>query len=311
LLWRVFAATLVVLSAVTLQACKTGGSATGSCGSGEIGTAPNCHPAPPVPAPPGKSWHVVFSEEFKGSDFDHTRLTPCFDWNYGYCTSSFNDGKETYRPEQVRVSGGTAKLVAEPLVPPLPDDACHDGLCTYKSGLLSTARPNVEGSNYLFPFTYGYIEAKVKFPATPGLFSAFWLLPADPTTHYRSEIDIAEILGGHPSKVHMTYAYHDRNDSYAVSSPTSPNNGVCPTRDYSQDWVRLGVDWQPDHIAWYINGVECGKFTDPSAIESGPMQLILNLTVDNSWERNVGSVLENQSIVGELEVDYIRIYQLR
>lgn len=312
LLRNALAVALVALLPTTMvSACHTDNSDESSCAIGEIGSAPNCYPEPPTPAPPGKSWYVVFSEDFDGGDFDHAKLTPCFDWNYGTCTSSFNDGKETYRPEQVRVSDGIAKLVAEPLVPPLADDACYQGQCTYKSGLLSTARPNVNGGKYLFPFTYGYVEAKVKFPATPGFFSAFWMLPTDPTTHYQSEIDIAEILGGYPSKVHMTYAYDDRNRSFAVSDPAQPDNGACPIRDYSQDWVRLGVDWQPDHIAWYINGVQCGKFTDPSAIERGPMQLIMNLTVDNNWERNVGSVLEDRSIVGELEVDYIRIYQLK
>jgi len=48
------------------------------------------------------------------------------------------------------------------------------------------------------------------------------------------------------------------------------NNGACTVRDYSQDWVRFGVDWQPDHIAWYIDGVKRGEFTDATKIENGP-----------------------------------------
>jgi beta-glucanase (GH16 family) len=148
----------------------------------------------------------------------------------------------------------------------------------------------------------------MKYPAVPGFFTALWMLPTDPTYEYRSEIDIVEILGGDPRSVFMTYAYNDRTELHKVNKEP-PDNGACPVRDYSRDWVRFGLDWQPDHIAWYIDGVKCGEFTDAARIENGPMQLILDLMVDTGWERDVGSVLANQSLVGQLEVDYIRVYQ--
>src|SRR5688572_615352 len=67
---------------------------TGSCPAGQIGAPPNCFPAPPAPVGAGKHWEVVYSEEFNGTSLDTTKLTPCFDWNYGACTASFNQGKE-------------------------------------------------------------------------------------------------------------------------------------------------------------------------------------------------------------------------
>ena len=51
----------------------------------------------------GKQWRVAYSEEFNGTALDTTKLTPCFDWNYGACTASFNTGKEHYLPSQVQV----------------------------------------------------------------------------------------------------------------------------------------------------------------------------------------------------------------
>ena len=300
---------LALILIVFVQAC--GGAsdpATKACAEHEVSLGSQCFPAPPAPPAPGKTWHLTFSEEFDGDDYDHAKLSPCFDWNHGSCTSTFNEGKETYLPEQVRVSGGTAKLIAEPLSPPQPDDSCYQGTCTYKSGLLSTARPNVDDAPYPFPFTYGYVESRLKFPAIPGFFTAFWMLPTDPTFKYRSEIDIVEILGGEPASVFMTYAYNDRNELYKVNRGAQ-DNGACAVRDYSRDWVRFGVDWQPDHIAWYIDGLKCGEFTDAARIENGPMQLILDLMVDTNWERNLNSVLRNQAVASQLEVDYIRVYQ--
>ncbi len=280
----------------------------GACGTGGGLDEVSVTQAPKTPPAAGTDWTLVFAEEFDGTDYDQSKLSPCFDWNHGDCTSSFNKGRETYRPEQVRVGGGTAQLVAEPLDPPKSDDACFQGLCTYKAGLLSTARPNATDGRYLFPFTYGYVESRMKFPAEPGFFTAFWLVPTDPTYQYRSEIDVVEILGGSPETVYMTYWYDGRSRSHKVNGRW-PDNGECAAKDYSRDWVKFGVDWQPTHIAWYIDGIKCGEFSDASQVEDGPMQLIVTMMIDNEWERNEGSVLSSPRLVDQLEIDYIRVYQ--
>jgi hypothetical protein len=268
-----------------------------------------CPAAPPLAAPAGKRWKLSFSEEFSGSTYDHSKLTPCFDWNTGDCTSTFNNGREHYQPSQVVVSNGTAKLIAAPLAPPFMSSACQGGACTYKAGLLSTARAKaVDGGRYLYSFTYGYVESRFKFPATQGFFTAFWMLPTDPTYTYRSEIDILELLGDDPSTMFMTYHYAGRDQSYPVNQGKF-NNGACPVKNYATQFVRMGVDWQPDHIAWYIDGKKCAQFTDKAQIENGPMQLILHMMVDNDWQRRWNVGLKDPTLVRQLEVDYIRVYQ--
>ncbi|NUT34667.1 MAG: family 16 glycosylhydrolase [Hamadaea sp.] len=272
------------------------------------GTA-GCPAGPPVAAAAGKRWRLSFSEEFTGTDYDHGKLTPCFDWNTGDCTSTFNQGREHYQPSQVVVSGGIAKLIAAPLSPARADSACQNGQCTYKAGLLSTARPNAaNGSGYLYKFTYGYVEARIKFPATRGFFTAFWMLPAEPSYSYRSEIDILEMLGNDPKTMFMTYHHSGRDQSYAVNKGQY-NNGACAVKDYSTSFVRMGLDWQPGHIAWYIDGKKCGQFSDASKIENGPMQIILHMMVDNNWQRRWNVGLTDPTLTRSLSVDYLRVYQ--
>jgi hypothetical protein len=263
-----------------------------------------------VVAASGKTWKLTFNEEFSGSDYNHSKLTPCFDWNSGDCTSSFNDGREHYLPSQVKVSNGTAKLIAAPLSPAYPTTACQTGKCTYKAGLLSTARPNAgNGSNYLYKFTYGYVESRLKFPATQGFFTAFWMLPADPSYAYKFETDILELLGDDPTTMYMTYHYNNRDTSHAVNSGKG-HNGACATKDYSKNFVRMGLDWQPDHIAWYIDGKKCGQFNGSAGqISNVPMQLILHMMVDNTWQRQWNVGLKDPTLTRQLEVDYIRVYQ--
>jgi beta-glucanase (GH16 family) len=268
-----------------------------------------CPIAPPIAAASGKRWTVSFDEEFSGSALDKSKLTPCFDWNSGDCTSTFNNGREHYQPSQVVVSNGTAKLIAAPLSPAYSSSACQNGSCTYKAGLLSTARPTSSASNYLFSFKYGYVESRFKFPATQGFFTAFWMLPADPSYDYQYEIDILEMLGDDPTTMFMTYHYAGRNTSYPVNAGKF-KNGKCATKDYSKDFVRMGMDWEPDHIAWYIDGVECGRFTGTAdQIANSPMQLILHMMVDNDWQRQWNVGLQDPTLSRQLEVDYIRVYQ--
>jgi hypothetical protein len=71
------------------------------------------------------------------------------------------------------------------------------------------------------------------------------------------------------------YHYNNRSSSYRVNTGAG-NNGACQVRNYSTDWVRFGLDWQPTYVAWYIDGVKCGQFNgNTTTIESGPMQPIL------------------------------------
>jgi glycosyl hydrolase family 16 len=300
------------------------GSPTGSASAGPSATASATRPAsgcaftvtegvcpiaPPAPVPAGKHWKISFATEFTGTSFDHSKLTPCFDWNTGSCTSSFNNGREHYQPSQVGVSDGLAHLIAAPLNPPYANSACQNGSCTYKAGLLSTARPNASDSKYLYTFTYGYVESRFRFPATRGFFTAFWMLPADPTYSYRSEIDILEELGNDPTTMFMTYGYNNRSQSYTPNKGQY-NNGACPVKDYSKEYVRMGMDWEPGHIAWYIDGKKCGEFDGTSSqIENGPMQLILHMMVDNDWQRRWNVGLTDPTLTRELDVDYMRVYQ--
>lgn len=296
---------------LTLTACNTAGStSSGGCAFAELPAA-DCSPWLP-PLASGHSWALTLSEEFSGSSYDPAKLTPCFDWNYGGCTGSFNQGREYYAASQIRLLGGVAHLVAAPNPTPIASNACQNGSCTYLSGLLSTARPRADnGSAYLYKFTYGYVEARLKLIGTQGFFTAFWMLPTDTTYTYRSEIDILEHLGHDGETMFMTYHYNNRTTSFAVNSGVG-NNGACPVHDYTTDFHRFGIDWQPDHVAWYIDGIKCAQFDgNTTTIENGPMQIILDVMVDNTWQRDWNEGLVDSTLVRDLAVDYIRVFQQR
>ena len=298
------------VSATTATPTPSATASTG-CAVGEVGTGPNCVPAPPAPVSAGKRWTLSFNDEFNGTGVDSSKWANCFDWNYGSCTDSPNQGREHYHGSQNQVSGGAAHLVAEPMNPPVAGSGCYQGSCTYKSGLISTARRQAnDGSDYRFSFTYGYVESRVKLTSKSGFFSAFWMLPNSANYSYDTELDIAEVLGGNPNTVFMTYHYNGRSTSYTPNVGNG-NNGACQAKDYTKDFVRLGVDWQADHIAWYIDGVKCGQFNgNTTTIENGPMHLIMEVMVDNQWQRD-WNMRTASGASDEMQIDYVRVYQQR
>jgi beta-glucanase (GH16 family) len=91
---------------------------------------------------------------------------------------------------------------------------------------------------------------------------------------------------------------------------STKNNGSCAVKDYSTDYHKFAVDWQADHVAWYIDDVKCDEFTGTtSEIENGRMQIILDLMVDHSWQQSWNVMLQDTTLVRQIDVDYIRVYQ--
>jgi hypothetical protein len=83
-----------------------------------------------------------------------------------------------------------------------------------------------------------------------GLLHGVLMLPADPSYNYKFETDILELLGNDPSTMFMTYHYNNRKTSCPVDSGKG-HNGACATKDYSKNFVRMGLDFEVDCIPVY------------------------------------------------------------
>ena len=65
------------------------------------------------------------------------------------------------------------------------------------------------------------------------------------------------------------------------------------------------VDWEPDAITWYVDGVKQHEFTNRPAIAATPMYLIANLQVGGWPGRPTGET----PFPATYEVDYVRVWQ--
>ena len=237
-------------------------------------------------------WQQAFGDDFNGTVLDATKWVTCYWWDYYGCTHG-SDELQWYLPANVIVSDGTAKLRAQQQTILGSDGKAYD----YTSGMISTGSDTNLSTPPRFQYQYGYMEIRAKVPSGNGLWPAFWSLPTDQS--WPPEIDAMEILGGSPSTNHMSLHYRD--SSGALGTAGSDFTGP----DFSSDWHTFGVDWEPDAVVWYLDGVELFRYTNAENIPNKPMYLLANLAV-GGW---AGSPDASTVFPSDYQIDYVRVWQ--
>ena len=246
----------------------------------------------PLPRPlrndPG--WELVFYDDFDGTELDLTK------WSYNYPWGQTHNHRAYMSAENVRVEDGVLKLVAENRRhPDAPQTIVHVGetySLDYTSGVVTTKDK--------FEFTYGYIEARLKVPATKGFWPAFWTLNSE--GGWPPEIDIMEILTKEPDVLHINYHYGpswDRKWSFYQKFTFF---------DFTQDFNTFAVKWTPSEMAWYLNDVLIGKkFYEQNWIaQLKDNYILINLAV-SGWG---GDPDETTQWPGVYEIDWVRVWLL-
>jgi beta-glucanase (GH16 family) len=158
-------------------------------------------------------------------------------------------------------------------------------------------------------YKYGYFEIRAKKPAvrnTNGM--AFWFWHREDGSQIYSEIDVFETQPAFNYRYPMALHYStDPSSSYIY------NQQGCDivSNDLTQGWHTYGIEWAPDYITWYIDGVMVNNKTVldhhnlPNTTVStsvlGKMCLVLNNIA------NFGMEASTQGDV--MEVDYLRYYK--
>ena len=181
---------------------------------------------------------------------------------------------------------------------------CYYGPCEYTSARLLTKNR--------FEVAYGRLEARIKVPEGAGLWPAFWMLGTDidqvgwPQT---GEIDIMEFVGRVPDEVFGTLhgpgysGGQSYGDTYDLNEPVGDKYHV------------FSVEWQPDKIVWYIDGISYFTATPDDPFLQGkqwvfnhPFFILMNVAVGGNFG---GAVGEDTVFPQSMAVDYVRLYQTR
>ncbi|MYL48093.1 family 16 glycosylhydrolase [Halobacillus litoralis] len=261
-------------------------------------------------------WSLVWNDEFLAKEIDETK------WSYDIGNWIVDDQGAPVSPgwgnneleyytdssENSYIEDGNLVIKAQKEEEPITDEF---GSYDYTSAKLKTKG--------LFSKKYGKFEAKMKLPEGQGYWPAFWMMPEDdvygpwPTS---GEIDIMEAAGGDTSTIGGTIHYGEEwpNNTYTGKEYHFPEG-----EDFT-GYHTYSVEWEPGEIRWYVDGElyqtlndwfskgenQGEKYAFPAPFDQ-EFYMILNLAVGGWYGGNPDETTE---FPGQMEVDYVRVYEL-
>mmetsp|Transcript_53632 Transcript_53632/g.100645 ORF Transcript_53632/g.100645 Transcript_53632/m.100645 type:complete len:1298 (+) Transcript_53632:53-3946(+) len=238
------------------------------------------------------SWKLAWADEFDSDSLNTSS------WSANLKTSKGNmagavgahvlktgdsDGYAGYiKEDNVLLGNGTLRLrVQKELTTSLDPPASFE----YSSGWVHTSLK--------MSFFYGYVEARLRFPANPKAWPAFWA-SSDP---WPPEFDIAEYFAVPRADGKFGLGQH------VITGDVVPRHRVSWREDFDVTvWHRYGLLWQPGQVEYYIDGKWSQSFPEPGLIN--PMFLVLNNDVRLGVDEHVNDIFPTYA-----EIDYVRLYQ--
>jgi beta-glucanase (GH16 family) len=239
-------------------------------------------------------WVQTFNEDFDGSTLDASK------WRI--YTENYWDKRSHFRKDNVLIQDGKAILRYEKKTGFHNDDP-NKKQTDYATGFLDTYGKWVQ--------RYGYFEARMKLPTSPGLWPAFWLMPdrgeaegpqwkrAD-TGRGAMEFDVMEFLsrwGPYRYNIAMHWDGYDKGHKQTGT-----------TKIYFQPdkegYITAGLLWLPGLAVFYANGHEVARLESPRI--SNVQSDIMFTHVTGGWDNNA---IDDKQLPDDFLIDYVRVWQ--
>ena len=255
-------------------------------------------------APASKYNTLVWSDEFNGDEVDETKWSIIDGMaNHGAiynrgAVSIQKDGENSYLAINSRNYGTTDALIEAVGWDQYQDQQLGSHV-TWSSG-------RVESKNK-YSFQFGRMAVRAKVNDSQGIWPAIWMLCQDETGH--DEIDVLEYLGQDAWTAWTT-------NHFGVLGDNKGSHGT-PTQNYeawSQDFHVYEVEWDPEAITFYIDGVQVHRTTEAKddgrdGMHTRSMFPILETQVGDGWVGPVDYSRQNTKQDSDYLIDWIRVYQ--
>lgn len=244
--------------------------------------------------PVAGEWVKTFEENFDGDRVNESL------WNI--YTANYWDKRTHFSVSNVVVGGGVARLRYEKNMG-FHNDRSSEKETAYASGFLDTYGKWVQ--------RYGYFESRMRLPAAPGLWPAFWVMPdrgpvAGPqwsradTGRGGMEFDVMEHLTRWgPNRYNIAMHW----DGYGKEHQQTGTQNVYYQPD-TDGFVTAGLLWLPGLAVFYANGREVARWETPR-ISSIPSDIMFT-HVSGGWDNNA---LDNAQLPDDYVIDYVRVWQ--
>jgi beta-glucanase (GH16 family) len=235
----------------------------------------------------------VWNDEFSGTSLDLTS------WNFEVGGGGWgNDELQFYtnnRPENIFLADG--KLVIQ---------ARKEA---FGGREYTSSRINTYGKK---EFTFGRVDIRAKLPVTKGIWPALWMLGkkiVQTPWPACGEIDIMELVGKEPNKVHATM--HWASASNASTRVQYGTSYTLPTGTYADKFHVYSLIWEVDKIEIFMDDISYCKFDRSKVGAAGypfnePFFFLFNVAVGGQWPGppDATSVFPQQMVV-----DYVRVFK--
>jgi beta-glucanase (GH16 family) len=236
-----------------------------------------------VPAPLPGEWKLLWHDEFDGAALGPAWHAAQY-WDEDHTVVGGGE-LQAYDATGVSVRDGMLHLTARA-------EAKYG--VDYVSGLVQTGGRRDDPRRPKFSFTFGCLEVRAKLPAGKGIWPAVWMMPASYNDR-NGELDVLEVIGSEPTVANFSLHREGRKKTRTWAGP-----------DFSRDFHTFAVDWEPDRVRWYVDGVERAAMNDKALICPEAMYPILNLAVGGDWP---GPPDATTKFPATMVVDYVRVWQ--
>jgi len=252
-----------------------------ACGNAAGTDEPDLFEALPAPSPPPTSVPVIddarggrgptaSKDEWRlvfSDDFEGSSLDPKV-WNRYNSIGGFGNGYR--RPSAITVEDGKLRV---------------------------TARGNISGGmNHEYSQTYGRWEFRARTDKGRGRGSAILLWPDSLNKEADGELDMMEVPDEDRGEAHFVIHF----------SPQNKQAGNKITGDFSQ-WHTFAMDWLPNRITWYVDGVKQFETFDKNVIPKVPMHMTIQLDM-GPYREWIPAPDHTTPPEVSLWVDWVRIY---
>jgi beta-glucanase (GH16 family) len=241
-------------------------------------------------------WELVWNDEFVGRSIgDH--------WLHEVNADGGGNNELQYytdRPENSFVENGSLHIVAR--------KEYYEGPARTRA--YTSARINTSES---VDWKYGRFEIRAKLPEGQGIWPAIWLLPTDSvygTWAASGEIDIMELIGNLPGRVHGTLHY---GGQWPINTHSGTFFDLLIGEKFSDGFHVFTLIWEEDAFHWYVDGAHYQTQTEwntvghpyPAPFDQ-EFHMVLNVAVGGNWP---GKPDDTTEFPQEMVVDYVRVYQ--
>ncbi len=238
---------------------------------------------------------LVWSDEFDGD------AVSTENWLFETGASGWgnNELQNYVAGDNVIVSDGTLKIIAR--------NEKSNG-ANY-----SSTRMNSKKS-----FRKGRMEIRAKMPEHKGngIWPAIWMLGSDIQSvgwPACGEIDIMEYVSFEPDQVH--FSIHSTANNH--TNGTQVTSGPVPLETIEEEFHNYGVLWTEKYLKFYIDDIKNVQlsFLRPNTFNEDnwpfakEFYFLMNIAVGGNWGGIKG--VDNEIFPATMEIDYVRVYQVK